>query len=365
MKHAFLSTILALCTITAAAKQRLYLAAGGELAVHRIDTDTGRLSALQQLPLEGAGPFSRSPDGKHLYAMAGSGKQPLMATLRILKDGRLKLLHQAPINLRAGYLMVDQTGSFVAGNHYGPGKATIWKLADAIYQGTTVQELTLEQKAHSSVFSPDNRWLLVPATGPNKVFINRFNAQTGDATPNKPPFARGPEGGQHARQPRHLIFHPNGKTVYTTNERERPGVGVWQWNAQRGTLKPVQDIVTQPEDFDGDITTADLHLTPDKRFLYISNRDITDRNAPTGRDSIVGFRVDPKNGRLKVIGHTPCERHPRSFTIDITGRFLYVAGQVDSRLGVYRIDPATGNLTRISRQATGARPIWVEAMELR
>jgi 6-phosphogluconolactonase len=361
-------TVALLCCLLVSSvwggEQRLYLAAGDALAVYRIDATTGELAALQKLSLSGAGPFTRSPDKGLLYAMAGKGKEASMATLRIEADGQLKLLHRAPVNLRAGYLRVEQNGRFIAGNHYGPGKATIWKLAGGIYRGETMQELTLEPKAHSSVFSPDNRWLLVPATGPNKVFINRFNSETGMATPNAPAFAAAPEADGHARQPRHLVFHPNGKIVYTTNEREKPGVGVWRWDAKRGILKPIQDIVTQPKDFEGTITTADLHLTPDRRYLYVSNRDITQRNAPAGRDSIVGFRIDPESGRLMMIGQTPCERHPRSFTIDSTGRFLYVAGQVDSRLGSYRINRKTGALTRINREAVGSRSSWVEVFEL-
>ncbi|MGB0583344.1 MAG: lactonase family protein, partial [Limisphaerales bacterium] len=354
-----LGLVLATLTLTAA-DQRLYLAAGGKLTVHRIDADTGKLSVQQELDLPGAGPFTRSPDGKFLYVMAGSGKQAAMATLDFNAKGELKLRHQAPINLRAGYLDVEDHGTYIAGNHYGPGKATIWKLKDGIYRGHTVQEIELEQRAHSSIFSPDNQWLLVPATGPNKVFVNRFDVHTGKATPNAPPFAPGPEGQNHARQPRHLVFHPNGNIVYTTNEREKPGVGIWLWDTKKGTLETIQDIITQPKGFDGNITTADLHLTPNNKFLYVSNRDITQRNAPVGRDSIVGFHVSEKNGRLTMIGHTPCERHPRSFTIDTTGRYLYVAGQVDSRLGAYRIDQKTGQLKKIAQYEVGSRPTWVE-----
>lgn len=349
---------------TMAAEQRLYLAAGGELAVFGIEPETGQLAAIQKLKLEGAGPFERSRNGHFIYAMSTLDRGAMMATLRLRPDGKVALVNQAAVNLRAGYLCVDATGNFVAGNHYGPGRATVWSVAGGIYSGRTIQEVVLEQRSHSAVFSPDNRWLLVPATGPNKVFVNRFDARSGRVVPNDPPFSPGPGGENQARQPRHLIFHPNGRMVYTTNEREKPGVGVWEWDSERGMLTPVQDIVTQPDDFDGKITTADLHLTPDQRFLYLSNRDITQRNAPEGRDSIVGFTVDSKSGRLKLIGHTPCERHPRSFTIDKTGNYIYVAGQVDSKLGSYRIDRDTGRLTRLAQQKVGARPVWVEAIEL-
>ena len=125
----------------------------------------------------------------------------------------------------------------------------------------------------------------------------------------------------------------------------------------------MQNIVTQPKGFEGKITTADLHLTPDAKFLYVSNRDITQRRALTGRDSIVGFSVDPQTGRLKLLGHTPCERVPRSFTIDKLGKFLYVAGQTDARLGAYRIEP-TGALKKIAQYKVGQGPIWVETLSL-
>ena len=346
-------------------EQRLYLAAGGQLSVYAVNKDTGLLSPLQQLPLSGAGPFTFAPNRKLMYATAtvnAQKKDPAITTLAIGKTGKLKLLSRAAVNLRPGYLMTDNNGEFLAGNHYGPGKATVWKI-DPVYRGTTISELTLEQRAHSAVFSPDNHWLLVPATGPNKVFINQFTAQIGTAKPHDPPFARGPAGENEARQPRHLIFHPNLSVVYTSNEREQPGVGAWQWDKEKGRLTPMQNIVTQPKGFTGKITTADLHLTPDAKFLYLSNRDITARHAPTGKDSIVAFSIDPQNGRLKKIGHYPCERVPRSFTIDKLGKFLYVAGQTDARLGAYRIEN-TGALKKITQYKVGKGPIWVETLSL-
>ena len=346
-------------------EQRLYLAADGQLSVYAVNKDTGRLSPLQQLPLPGAGPFTFAPNRKLMYATAtvnAQKKDPAITTLAIDKIGKLKLLNRAAVNLRPGYLMTDNNGEFLAGNHYGPGKATVWEI-DPIYRGATISELTLEQRAHSAVFSPDNHWLLVPATGPNKVFINQFTAQVGTAKPHDPPFARGPAGENEARQPRHLIFHPNLSVVYTSNEREQPGVGAWQWDKEKGRLTPMQNIVTQPKEFTGKITTADLHLTPDAKFLYLSNRDITARHEPTGKDSIVAFSIDPQNGRLKKIGHYPCERVPRSFTIDKLGKFLYVAGQTDARLGAYRIEN-TGALKKITQYQVGKGPVWVETLSL-
>ncbi|MDB4459103.1 sulfatase-like hydrolase/transferase [bacterium] len=347
-------------------EQRLYLAAGNQLTMFDVNKDNGELTLLQELPLAGAGPFTFAPNRKRMYSassMPGEAKKAQgIATVQIGKGGRLELENIGKVNLRPGYLMTDNNGEFLAGNHYGPGKASIWKI-DPVYRGETLEELTLEQKAHSAVFSPDNHWLLVPATGPNKVFVNHFTAQVGTLEPHDPPFANGPTGEDDARQPRHLIFHPNLSLAYTTNEREQPGVGVWQWDTEAGRLMSVQNIVTQPKGFSGSITTADLHMTPDARFLYVSNRDITKRGAPTGNDSIVGFSVDPQTGGLKLIGHYPCERVPRSFTIDKLGKYLYVAGQGDAKLGAYRIEES-GALKKLKQYEVGKGPIWVETMSI-
>ncbi|MHC4996615.1 MAG: lactonase family protein [Planctomycetota bacterium] len=352
------------------AAQRLYLSAGNTITVFNI-TDDGALEELQKLELDGAGPTTLSPNQDFLYAVAngpaaprGQARKSALATFRVLDDGVLSQVNHAPANLRPGYLATDASGSYITGNHYGQGKVTVWKLERGVYKGQTVQELDLELKAHSTVFSPDNRFLLVPATGPNKVFQNRFDAATGWLTPHTTPHASGPPNDNDARQPRHLIFHPDGQTVYTTLEREHAGVGVWRWDAARGTLRVVQNIITEPVGFTGYITTADLHLTPDSKFLYISNRDTTTRGAPKGDDTIVGFKVDPLNQRLTLIGHTPAPRVPRSFAISKNGKFLFAAGQGDDTMFAYRIDPNTGNLTKIAQHPTGANPIWVETVEL-
>jgi len=353
---------LIVSSITASADQTLYLSAGDFVTAFRIDAKSGQLTPLHGVELPGAGPTGVSADGKKLYVNSrlGDSKEAAITTFAIGDNGRIKQLHQAASEMSTGYVGVESSGKYIAGNSYGGGTAALWKLDDdGIFRGAAPHIVTLEKNAHSSVFSPDDRFLLVPATGPNKVFQLRLDAEAGKLTPNDPPHADGPQGDAEARQPRHLVFHPTLPMAYTTNEREHPGVGVWQWDADGGQLKTVQNIVTYPEGFDGTITTADLHFTPDGKFLYASNRDITDRKARTGTDHIVGFRCDPETGLLSYISHTACEHIPRSFAVDNTGNFVYVAGQMDDHLGVYRIDQESGELSKITSYEVGKRPSWV------
>ncbi len=344
------------------AEQTLYLSAGDFVTAFRIDAKSGQLTALHAVELPGAGPIGVSADATKLYVNCrlGDSKDAAITTFAIAADGQIKQLHQAASEMSTGYVGVDSSGKFLGGSSYGGGTAALWKLDEnGIYQGAKPQIVTLEKNAHSAVFSPDNRFLLVPATGPNKVFQLHVDAKTAQLAPNDPPFANGPQGDDEARQPRHLVFHPTLPMAYTTNEREQPGVGVWQWDAEGGQLKTVQNLISYPDNFDGVITTADLHFTPDGKFLYISNRDTTDRKARTGNDAIVGFRCDPKTGLLTYLSHTACEHVPRSFDVDDTGNFVYVAGQMDDRLGAYRIDPESGGLSKITSYEVGKSPSWV------
>jgi 6-phosphogluconolactonase len=344
----------------AMAAEHVYVSSGGTVTAFRVAAD-GNLRQIQELELPGAGPQGLSPDKRYMYVTAKKGKEPAIATCKVLANAKLELLRVDPVNLRPGVLVTDKSGRYLTGNHYGPGKVSVWRLHEGIFEGETLQELELEKKAHCTMFSPDNKWLLVPATEPNRVFVNAVDLATGRMTPGPSPFSMGPTGEDEARQPRHLIFHPQKAVVYTSNERENPGVCVWEWRAGDGVLTPVQNIVTQPDGYTGKISTADLHLTPDARFLYVSNRHKQDASE-ANHNSIVGFRVDGSTGRLSLIGRFACERVPRSFAVAPSGRFLFVAGQVEAKLGAYRIGAASGALTRVHQVEVGKGANWVSCL---
>jgi len=110
-----------------------------------------------------------------------------------------------------------------------------------------------------------------------------------------------------------------------------------------------------PFDFTGQPAAADLHLTPDGRFLYASVR---------ASNTLSAFTVEPDTGTLAPIGSTPTEEQPRGFNIDPSGRYLLAVGQRSHRMSSYRIDPGSGVLTRLKRYPTGRNPNWVEIITL-
>ena len=154
--------------------------------------------------------------------------------------------------------------------------------------------------------------------------------------------------------PRHLAFGRGGAVLYVINELDGT-VYVLARDGATGALTPRQTVATLAADPHGTAAAADIHLTPDQRFLYVSVR----------RDSfIAAFRVEPSDGTLSAIGRFEVETTPRSFAIDPDGRFLICAGRDSSSIGVYTIDGATGRLARVFAYETSANPNWVEIIDL-
>jgi len=135
--------------------------------------------------------------------------------------------------------------------------------------------------------------------------------------------------------PRHLVFSPNNKFVYVTNEIGST-VTVFAYDAATGTLEAKQATGTLPGDYNGPNDTAEIAMHPSGKFLYVSNR---------GRDSIAVFGIASKTGILTSIGDFLTRgKTPRNFVIDPSGHFLLVANQESNDIEVFRIDANSGEL---------------------
>ena len=103
------------------------------------------------------------------------------------------------------------------------------------------------------------------------------------------------------------------------------------------------------------VRAADLHFTPDGKWLYASGR------APM---TLAIFRVDAVTGRLTPAGHIPVAKEPRGFNIDPFGRYLVAAGLQANTLTAFRIDPESGGLSKLAECPTGEGPNWIEFVRL-
>ena len=130
-------------------------------------------------------------------------------------------------------------------------------------------------------------------------------------------------------------------------------VDVLDWDADQARLILVQTVGILPTGFTGQPWAADLHLTPDGRHLYASERTSS---------TLAHFLVDAATGRLALQGHVSVETQPRGFAIDPTGRHLLVVGQLSHHLSRWAIDPESGQLDCQQRISVGQGPNWVEIL---
>ena len=100
---------------------------------------------------------------------------------------------------------------------------------------------------------------------------------------------------------------------------------------------------------------AELHITPNGRFLYASERT---------SNTITGYRIGRETGTLTLISHTPTETKPRGFAIDPRGKYLLSVGEISNAMTVYAIDPETGTLAPTDHAPMGGDPNWVELPEV-
>jgi 6-phosphogluconolactonase len=150
--------------------------------------------------------------------------------------------------------------------------------------------------------------------------------------------------------PRHLDFHANGRWLYVINEL---GNTITQF-ARKDAKSPfelVESVTTLPAGFTGNNTCADIHIHPNGKLLFGSNR---------GHDSIVAYRIDPETGKLSLIGHIPSGgQQPRNFALDPSGHFLYAAHQKSGNVVGFRVEPETGRLTPLGVELKIPTPVCV------
>jgi 6-phosphogluconolactonase len=336
------------------------------IAAFAIDAKTGELTPTADIPVAG-GPSvtALSPDRRTLYV--GHRGRPAISSFRIdPKTGALSLLGTVSQENAPTFMAPDRIGRFLLCAYYqGKGVAVRSLTADGAVGAPSLDWLATDNGAHAIATDPSNRFAFVPHIanlndnvleprrenpGPNMILQFKFDAQTGNLTPNSPFRVEPPD----RLGPRHYCFHPSLDLVYFSNE-QGCGVTAYRLDGAAGTLSAVQTISSLPAGYSQRNTCSQIHLTESGRFLYVGNR---------GHNSIAGFAVDPATGHLTAIGRTPTEAVPSAFALDPAGHFLFAAGTATGRLASYRIDAETGVLTPLATQAVGQRPAAVQTVRL-
>lgn len=322
-----------------------------ELSVLAFDRSTGRLSPVETLAVGGTVmPLAVSPDKRFLYAALRSQPFRVVSFAIDPAGGRLKKLGEAPLADSMANIDVDASGKWLFAASYPGHKITVNSIDGNGVVGAIQQLIPTAPNAHAIHADASNRFVLATSLGGDNLSVWRFDAAKGQLTPNDPAIVQAaPKSGA-----RHFVWDKAQKHLYLLNEVDA-SLYVFAWDAGRGTLRELQRTTTLPEGFTGKPWAADLHLSPDGRQLYASERTSS---------TIARFKVDAETGKLEPAGSTPTEKTPRGFAIDSSGRFLIAAGQESHSVSVHAIDPRTGALGEATRLPVGKNPNWVEIVDL-
>ena len=326
----------------------VYAGKDNALHLYELHPYSNKLEQHEKYDLPGS-PGSQfiSPDGQILYVAVRSDNS--VATFRINRTNKKLIpLGLTKIGANAAYLATDQTGKTLLWASYSDGLVGSHSLKEngGVKPGA-LSRIETKRCAHAILTDSSNRFAFVPHTGPNAIYQFRFDAKSGKLTKNNP-LTTSPAAGL---EPRHLAFHPKLPIIYCDDEKG-DSVTAYHFNLDTGQLKAFHSQSTLPTDFDGSQNTcADIEITSDGRFVYASNR---------GHNSIAGFSVDAKTGKLTSIGQFVTGAIPRSFNLDPDNQWMIVAGQRSHDLHVYKRDSTSGKLKRIFQQSTGQGPSWVQ-----
>ena len=335
--------------------------------LYRLHAATGELTPLS-VQRGGSQPSYLTMDAarRHLYAVSETGtfqgranSGGVSAFAVSPTTGALTLLDQQPsLGASPCYISLDHTGKNVLVANYVGGNVALLPLradgALAPAAATDQHQPPLgphqnQDHAHAHCIIPDpaNRYAFAVDLGTDKVYGYQLDAAGAPLRPlPTPAFAAKPGAG-----PRHLTFHPNGRWAYLENELNST-VTALAYDAAHGAFSEIQTASTLPADFTGNNSGADVHVSPDGRFLYTSNR---------GDNSLAVFSIAPADGRLALVQHVSTQgKTPRNFALDPSGRLLLVANQNSDNIFTYRVDKQSGKLTPTEQSVSLPTPMFVE-----
>lgn len=330
-----------------------YTALGDDnkVSMYEMDPATGVLSFRKDVCF-GGGPGPIAVDSKQEYMYVGFRSSREISSYRIdARSGGLTPIGTVSLDADPCFMFVDRTRKYLLSSYYLAGKVTVHAIDRKGAAGRLVTEVSTAEHAHCIQTDRSNRFVLVPHTvPPNAIFQFLFNEKTGALTPNPVPKVSRPAG----QGPRHYVYHPAKDFVYVSNENSS-SVTAYTFDATSGTLADFQTLSTLPEEgYDEKNTCAQIHMTPDGRMLFVSNR---------GHDSIACYSVDSGNGLMTPLGRQKTEPVPRVFGVDPTGNFLFAAGQGSGKMEAFRIGAKSPALTPLAVYDVGRKPMWVMTLE--
>ena len=361
------------CTTTTKSPEKIFFYVGSSdgsieqsIFLCELDYSSGQASIVDSFPGSKASSYlALSPDKDFIYAIDGTQSDPRkkhssVASFRVTDpEGRLEMMNRQSSEGRGPcHISCHPDGSHIFVANYSEGSIAAYPLGDDgsispasdIIQHTGSGPDTRRQTkayAHHIMPDPDGKYILATDLGADKVFIYKFDQESGKLTPNPEQafFKTEPGAG-----PRHLAFHPTQPFLFIVNELNGTLISC-SYDQETGRIEEINTVSNLPADFTGNNYPAAVRVHPGGQYVYASNR--------VGDNSITVFHIKDSGAveRIQVMEDVPA--HPRDFNIDPHGKFLLVAGQQGNEIEIFRIDGNTGKLSRTGQKIQMKAPACI------
>ena len=291
-------------------------------------------------------------NGKSLYAVSENGSdKATVSSFTLGTNNQFELTGaEKTIGAHPCFVLYREASATVYTANYTGGSVSVFKtdhgkilpLSQHIkYSGSSINKSRQSSShAHQVVLSPDQNYLYVNDLGTDEIHRHKIYA---DGTLDEKSTTIKIEPGSG---PRHMVFNQTGTMAYLLNELK----------SRIDVFKIIGDKFERTQSIDadkikGDNASADIHISPDGKWLLTSNR-ITS-------NEITVFNV-LDNGTLKKIYHQPVAKTPRNFSFDPTGKYVLVASQDESRIQVFSFDTQTGMMTDTKKDIQVEMPVCIQ-----
>jgi 6-phosphogluconolactonase (cycloisomerase 2 family) len=327
-----------------------YNAVGPTMTCWHADTGGGTLTRQDSATLPALIQYAwRNPAKPILYVassnfvpMGNAGGKHHLTALRIdPATGTLSPLGD-PVAIRARpiNITVDAKGEWLLTAYNVPSTMSVHPLnAD----GAIGEEVKQSGKIDGGIYAhqirmlPSNRALVLVTRGnnatatkpedPGALKIKALkNGQLSDLASIAP-------GSGYGFGPRHVDLHPTKPWLYASIERQNQ-LQMYRLHGDGMDPAPAFVLTTlaEPGNPHPEQMVGPIHIHPNGRFVYLGNRASAlieadgKKFAAGGENSIAVFRIDPASGEPRMVQTIDTHGfHPRTFSIDPSGRMLVVA----------------------------------------
>lgn len=361
MKNTLSILLIFLVSLAQAQNQRLSLLVGTYtnscdskgIYVYDFDTNTGDF-VFKNATEKVINPsyLTLSKDQKIVYAVNENGNESTVSSFQFnSSSGKLTVLNQQKAQGADPCYIINDDKNVIVANYSGGniavfGKNTNGSLTEAKqvlqHKGKGTHSRQEGPHVHMVYFSPDKKYVLSNDLGTDEVYIYEYHPNAGtEVLKLNSTFAVSSGSG-----PRHLTFSKDGKFVYLLQELNS-ALSVFSF--ANGKLNKIQETTILAKDFKGSFTGADIHISPDGKFLYASNR---------GEANTISIFKILKNGQLEMQSVvSSLGKGPRNFVIDPTGKFLLVAHQYSNDVVIFKRDAVSGAITDTGKRISLCSPV--------